>query len=562
MTKAPTTERMEDEPPKDPGLPKGMTVGEYVIDRKIGEGAFGAVYSAEHPVIGKRAAIKVLSRRFSSDDEVVSRFVSEARAVNRIRHRNIVDIFAFGQLENGQHYLVMEFLEGSTLRDFIETRGVVSVDEALPLLRGVADALDAAHDQGIVHRDLKPDNVFLVRERKSEPVAKLLDFGVAKLQRENSSHKTATGIAVGTPLYMSPEQCRGRSVDHRSDIYAFGAMIYEMLTGQPPFDGETVMDIMVKHMNEPAQAMSRVAPHLPRELDDPVLVMLAKKAAARPASAGLALASLVEAARRAGSTVPKYEPTISSRVMELVQSEGAKFPNANVETKKVAIGQEIDLPAPEVPSLRGAVTPEHGDLGVAATRAATPSAPFPSIIGKTTAPISSETKPLDVELATPHKLPRRTATPPTSEEPSAYPAQSARKHMTLEAIEAPMSSRSSSMTLRVAVAVGALAVGIGGVWLIQSMRQPKTSAAASQPSADPTVRRVEPTFQPAIGADPPAAPSIVAAAPSASASAAPSASAAVSVAAPVRPPQNPPTAKPPVTATPSSTDKGNLGQWN
>ncbi|MEQ9321767.1 MAG: serine/threonine-protein kinase, partial [Polyangiaceae bacterium] len=241
----------------DEDLAPGTVVGEYRIEEKIGEGGFGRVFRATHPVIGKQAAIKVLNREYSSNPNVVSRFVSEARAVNQIRHRNIIDIFSFGALDDGRQYLVMEFLDGMTFDAYLREHGRIRAEEAVPLFRALAKALDAAHAGGIAHRDLKPENIFLVVDDEGGVFPKLLDFGIAKLMGDDSvSHKTRTGAAMGTPLYMSPEQCRGKGVDHRTDIYSFGIMIHEALTGRLPFDGESMMDLMFKHAKEPPPPMS------------------------------------------------------------------------------------------------------------------------------------------------------------------------------------------------------------------------------------------------------------------------------------------------------------------
>ena len=167
---------------------------------------------------------------------MVSRFIAEARAVNQIRHRNIIDIFSFGQLDDGRQYYVMELLDGEPLDALIERDGRLPLAEAIPILRGIARALDAAHAKGIAHRDLKPENVFLGRDPTARVFPKLLDFGIAKLlaPEDGPKHKTRTGTPIGTPYYMSPEQCRGRDVDHRTDIYSFGVLAYRMLTGVLP----------------------------------------------------------------------------------------------------------------------------------------------------------------------------------------------------------------------------------------------------------------------------------------------------------------------------------------
>ena len=213
-------------------LAHGTDVGGYVIDGELGRGGMGIVYSATHPVIGKRAAIKVLKQSLSNNPGSVERFKQEARSVNQIGHPNIVDVFAFGELPDGRSYLVMDLLDGESLRKRLR-RGPLPVRDALALFDEVACALAAAHDKGIVHRDLKPDNVFLVAHPTRFDV-RLLDFGLAKLLPTSGisarAFRTATGTQLGTPDYMSPEQQRGE-VDHRTDIYALGVMAYEVLTG-------------------------------------------------------------------------------------------------------------------------------------------------------------------------------------------------------------------------------------------------------------------------------------------------------------------------------------------
>lgn len=296
----------------DADLEPGQTVGEYVVEEKLGEGGFGTVFKAVHPVIGKQVAIKVLARQYSVQREMVSRFVSEARAVNQIRHRNIIDIFSFGQLDDGRHYYVMELLDGEPMDEYLEARGRIDLSEAIPILRALARALDAAHAKGIAHRDLKPENIFLARDADGTVFPKLLDFGIAKLlgEQQPHEHRTRTGAPMGTPAYMSPEQCRGRDVDHRTDIYAFGILTYQMLTGELPFDGEDYMEILLKQISEEPDPPSTRHPGLPASVDHAVLWMLAKDPAKRPPNLVTAVRALEDAARSAGvrlSTEP--EPT-------------------------------------------------------------------------------------------------------------------------------------------------------------------------------------------------------------------------------------------------------------
>jgi serine/threonine-protein kinase len=261
----------------DRGIELGMDVGGYVIDGELGRGGMGVVYAATHPVIGKRAAIKVLKPSLSKNPATVERFLQEARSVNQIGHPNIVDIFAFGSLPDGRRYLVMDLLQGESLRTRVK-RGPLHVREAATTIDEIASALSAAHDKGFVHRDLKPDNVFLVTNPGRTDI-KLLDFGLAKLLPTATNQRvfrTATGAQLGTPDYMSPEQLRGTGVDARTDVYALGVLAFEILTGKRPrrfSDGLFDMD-----GKTPAQVLAFV----PAELAQLVETMLASDPEQRP----------------------------------------------------------------------------------------------------------------------------------------------------------------------------------------------------------------------------------------------------------------------------------------
>jgi serine/threonine protein kinase len=268
----------------DQDLQPGDEVGEYRVETVLGRGGFGVVFAGVHPLIGKRVAIKVLARKFSADPTIVSRFVAEAKAVNQIRHRNIIDIFSFGQLADGRHYYVMEYLDGEPLDAHLRAHGPMPLDEALPILRAIARALDAAHAKGIAHRDLKPENIFLAQDPDGARYPKLLDFGIAKLlaPEDDVVHKTATGAPIGTPYYMSPEQCRGRDVDHRTDIYSFGIVTYRLLTGTFPIEGDDYMDLMFKQINDEPPPPSTRNPTLTPAVDDAVAWMMRKDRQQRP----------------------------------------------------------------------------------------------------------------------------------------------------------------------------------------------------------------------------------------------------------------------------------------
>src|SRR5579872_1434056 len=240
----------------------------------------GAVYLAEHPVIGRQVAIKMLHISLARDQEIVGRFFNEARAIHTIGHPNIVEILDFGQTPDGQPYFIMEYLSGESMNDRI-ARGPVPPEEALEIADQMCRALSAAHAKGIVHRDLKPHNVHLGTGLDGKLMIKLLDFGVAKIlgatETGGQSVKTRTGSLMGTPLYMSPEQCRGSgTVDHRTDIYSLGVMIFEMLAGRPPFTAEGVGELFTKHMLEPPPSLTDFAPDVPPGLAAAVMKSLAK----------------------------------------------------------------------------------------------------------------------------------------------------------------------------------------------------------------------------------------------------------------------------------------------
>ena len=345
----------------DAPLRPGDMVGEYRIEGKLGEGGFGTVYKGLHPLIGKRCAIKTLHRQFSSNPQIVSRFIAEARAVNQIRHRNIIDIFSFGSLPDGRQYYLMELLDGMPLDRYLAQEGHrLPPERALPILRPIARALDAAHAAGIAHRDLKPENIYITVDDDGVPIPKLLDFGIAKLLNDGiSGHKTRTGQPMGTPYYMSPEQSRGTNVDHRTDVYAYGVLCHVMLTGRVPFEGEALMDVLLQHMSSPPPPMSEQVPGLPPQLDAPVLHMLAKSPDGRPQSVGAAYEELAHAAQGVSATYRAALPNgaeIRVGDAKVVTSTGpTATPTMRLgSAKTIAVGQE----APQ-----GTFTPAASDIG-------------------------------------------------------------------------------------------------------------------------------------------------------------------------------------------------------
>lgn len=241
----------------DPLLGK-VLAGKYRIEAKLSEGGMGAVYRGTHVLMDKTVAVKVLRPSLAADEKIVARFSREARAASKIAHPNALSVTDFGEAENGIVFLVMEFLDGRTLKDVIRDEGPMPLERVVDIMRQVADALKAAHDQGVVHRDLKSDNIMLLSTGVGEH-AKVLDFGIAKINEPEgapNSELTAPNLVIGTPQYMSPEQCSQSSeIDRRSDIYSLGVILYEMLVGHVPFTGESPTIVMLKHLQEPVPSV-------------------------------------------------------------------------------------------------------------------------------------------------------------------------------------------------------------------------------------------------------------------------------------------------------------------
>ena len=260
----------------------GRRIGNYEIKAQIGEGGMGTVYLGEHPLIGKRVAIKVLLEELVAKQDVVSRFFNEAKAVNDIGHLNIVDVVDFGKItgDRGEEvvYFIMEFLDGEALSSRIRRAGLPFRD-TVHIMQQYCSALAASHQKGIVHRDLKPENIFLIGRGGDKNFVKLLDFGIAKLTSDGgtNSHKTRTGLVIGTPTYMSPEQCEGKGlIDHRSDVYSLGIVMFELLTGVVPFPGEGFGEVLVKHLTQEPPKPTTVNPNLPPALESIVLHAIEK----------------------------------------------------------------------------------------------------------------------------------------------------------------------------------------------------------------------------------------------------------------------------------------------
>jgi tRNA A-37 threonylcarbamoyl transferase component Bud32 len=269
----------------------------YSVEALVGTGGMGLVYRARHRAIDKTVAIKIMRADLAKDREAASRFANEARAASAVGSPHIVNVTDFGVVPDGSTYFVMEYLEGLTLADVLEKTGPLPQRRLFAIAMQIAEGLGDAHEAGIIHRDLKPENVFLVRHKGTDFV-KILDFGIAKIAH-SKNRVTRTGQIFGTPHYMSPEQARGLPVDHRSDLYSLGAILYEMVTGRVPFDGENPMVVLSQHVHEPPVPPSWLVPAPSRStaLDAVILKCLAKDPRRRYG----AMADLIEDLRAVAS---------------------------------------------------------------------------------------------------------------------------------------------------------------------------------------------------------------------------------------------------------------------
>ena len=252
----------------------------YRIVRVIGQGGMGVVYEAEHTTLGKRVAIKLMLEKYTGDSEAVARFTREALAASRIGNPHIIDVMDIGTAPDGRSYVVMELLSGQPLSKVIEDGGPMPPQRAISVMRQVLKAVGAAHAKGIVHRDLKPDNIFLLPQGDSGDFVKLLDFGISKMidpdMQVAATKLTTTGVEMGTPLYMAPEQAMGAEIDHLADLYACGVIMYEMLAGKPPFDGATYAVLVAKLLTTEPTLLSDIRPGLSPKLVSAVHRVLEK----------------------------------------------------------------------------------------------------------------------------------------------------------------------------------------------------------------------------------------------------------------------------------------------
>lgn len=316
-------------PATDPFV--GRTLDEkYCVEERLGAGGMGAVYRARHLSMDRPVAIKFLHQRFVEDEAARLRFLTEARAAVTLRHSNAVSVTDFGETAEGWVYIVMELLEGRTLREIVSREAPLETARAISIMLQASEAVAAAHQAGIIHRDLKPSNILVTQSADQPAVVKVLDFGIAKFFAVDDDDSTAmvqTNSVIGTPRYMSPEQNNGDELTPATDVYSLGVMLYEMLTGMAPFSGSTPAEIAQKHANDPPHAPRAIVAGIPEDVERVVLHALEKQPADRPANGAQFRRELLETAERLGL---EHHAITSAPDIEALRDSGVESPSGRL----------------------------------------------------------------------------------------------------------------------------------------------------------------------------------------------------------------------------------------
>jgi serine/threonine protein kinase len=428
----------------------------YRILRKLGEGGMGVVYLAEHVVIEKKLALKVLFPDLTRRADLIQRFMQEAKSASRIGHENVIDITDFGQSPEGYVFIAMEYLSGQDLGQVLKASGLLSWQRAQPIVVQIVKALRAAHERGIIHRDMKPENIFVTPRDDGREFVKVLDFGIAKVMGldEDVPRLTRTGMIFGTPEYMSPEQAQGQSVDHRVDIYAVGCIMFHILTGQVPFKADSFMGILSKHMME--------APEPPRSLN------------------------------------PTIDPAIEAIILRAMEKDPAK----RFQSMRELLQALLPAPSAElsgaVPVSPGLSSPRTAVASAPSAAGAAPVAQPPSQTPVARGTTASAAAPLP--FAT-HELEGRASIPLAAANPEVRRSKTETfSRVDGPVVDGPRQRAPAGKAGLIALAAGALVAVVAGVGLLRGRPAGAPPAAASAPSVAPAPPLVPPATAPAAAA--------------------------------------------------------------
>jgi serine/threonine-protein kinase len=346
----------------------GRTLDEkYCVEERLGAGGMGAVYRARHLLMDRPVAIKVLHQRLVEDEAARVRFHMEARAAVLLQHSNAVSVTDFGQTSEGCVYIVMELLEGRTLREILSREAPLETARAVSIMLQVSDAVAAAHDAGIIHRDLKPSNILVTQSADQPAVVKVLDFGIAKLAAdkfdddEDAATLAQRSSIIGTPRYMAPEQSSGSELTPAADVYSLGVILYEMLTGMAPFTGSTPVEIAQKHTNDAPHPPRSIVAAIPEDVERVVLHALEKQASDRPENAAEFRRELLDTAERLGL---EHHALKSAPDIEALRDAGVESPSGRlvVDISRLREKRALSSGSNEIKMLGGkSVKPESSE---------------------------------------------------------------------------------------------------------------------------------------------------------------------------------------------------------